>query len=364
MQKLDKVAIAVAGLIILGGIIFTFLGADPGKESAKNISEYAAKIESTKSQQDVLPRKVAPDVAREVRARFSVDAAGKFPEWSFHRRPAEYTVKEIIIETVPTLSDGAICKVETMRVAPSSVVQKVSGLRGTINEGADMVRETLEMRAGADGEWLEVGNLSSGESGEMFEITITEDLVRGVSYQYRLVSTAKTKKTPFAEGISTKTVTSGDSGLVPVPSDAEWECTQAQPGGLVGGAVEPGRATITRFLWDWDKMKAKRQQHFAVEGDNKKILDSEYELDIVNDATSPATIVLRGPGRSNKVKLSLGERAPSLEPQTWTSDDPACTGGGESDEGDTGSSATNNTPDPVVPPEPDDGDAGGLFGDD
>ena len=42
MQNLDKTALALAGVIILGGVVWSLMGADPGAQLQEKINEYSA----------------------------------------------------------------------------------------------------------------------------------------------------------------------------------------------------------------------------------------------------------------------------------------------------------------------------------
>ena len=371
MQKLDKVAIVAAAVVLLGGVVFTFVGADPGKASAEKIQDYDEKITATMEEQQGLPRETPNDIADSIRDQFDVAAGAELDGWNFYRRPAIYKPTIVIEDIPPALSEGVICSVETLREKPSKVYQRIRGISGSA-KAASMTREVVEMRA-EGGEWVEVGTISVDGAGDSFELSVVDELERGMSYQYRLVSTAKTAKLMFPNGQPSNSITSGESDLVAVPRDLEWECTQAQAGGLGSdGQVQPGRATITRFTWDWDKMKVARKQAFGVEGDGKNLFDTQYKLDLIRVDTNPFTIVLRAPGRGNLLKLKLGERAPTLETESWTSPDSACGGdGGEETSSGSGSGANQNAGSgsgekaaakPRKPPPADDDDD--IFGDD
>ena len=54
MQNLDKVAIIAVALILLLGVAYTFVGSDPAKTLAANITEAAEKIDETSDAQSSL----------------------------------------------------------------------------------------------------------------------------------------------------------------------------------------------------------------------------------------------------------------------------------------------------------------------
>jgi len=210
---------------------------------------------------------------------------------------------------------------------PNRTFHRVTGVRGGA-ERADVIAQFVEVMA-VDGEWEKVVDVGAGERGSVFgfEFEVEELLTPGVAYSYRVVTRATSANPlPFdGEGMQ-KTVQSDPSDPVLLPLDEGWEVSSIQPGGLVGGQVQEGRATIVRLTWDWGKMRVKRDQAFAVEGDGKKILDTVYELYQIRADMNPIGVILRGEERRDRITLQQGVKALPLDPSGWASDSSACTG--------------------------------------
>ncbi len=364
-QKIDKVAIAIAVLIILGGIIWTFFGEDPGSVFAKEIEGYRDDIDLTTSQQtgvDLGDPEALDDALRE---KFRVESPGRFPEWSFYRRPATYTFKIIADRSPPVLLSGKVCRVEVVRVPgdPHRTLHRVTGFRGN-PENAKIIAEVLEHQLG-DGEWEEVGPVGTGEGGSSYEIDAEQGLRPGESYSYRLLTRASSKNDMNFSGESSKvkTTTTDPSEPMLYPFDQSWEVTALQPGGVVGDKVEPGRATVVLHFWDWDLMKTDRNTRTATEGSPEKLFGSQYSLHLIRMDLNPAGVKLKGDARGDVLTLQKGIKPLPLDPPAWESEDPACTG---KDEQAGQEQQPNETPPPTVVGEVEKptGGGGGLFGGD
>lgn len=366
-QKIDKIAMAIAAVLIIGAIIWPLLVSDPGAASADQIEKHLAAIERTLDEQSGVDLGAPRDLAGEVGARFQVAELPPFPEWTMYRRPATFQV-EITPELVPpTLSPGAICKIEVVREAgsPNRVYHRVSGLLGTPTN-AKIESEVLERREGKDdqdqaGEWVEVGPVGAGEPAGPFEMVVEEGLTVGTFSAYRLRTRAKSlNPLEFSGGGPVATVESLPSEPVYLPPDVAWEVAFLQ-------GEQPGMvpmATLVRHTWDWTDMKAKRAQASATEKDGVKLLGTNYTLDLIRFDKKPAEVNLKG--EEPPLKILDKVKPFPLDPKTWESDDPACAGtAGAPGEGTAGATtpAAEATPAPA-PPKPAPASGGGLFGGD
>ena len=364
MQNLDRIALALAAVIILGGVIWSFMGADPGKEAQANISEYSEKIGETTGEQSGLPTENAPDVSRKVEDLFDASTAEPFPQWAFYRRPATFSIEIVKKDTPPTMEAGGVCRVEVIRDASEKrTFHRISGVRGLVNETATLTREVLHGKT-ETGEWTEMAVIPAGEPGDPWGIELDDQLICRDVYQYRLATTATATNKPFPEG-PTKTEFSAESDGVLYPCDEEWECTLA----TVTSATGPGRATITRYRWNWEENKVERKQASAVEGERKPLFDTDYVLDWIRDDSKPTKVRLRSPTKG-RLTLLLRVKAPTLTPAGWESTDGPC-GTGDEEEISDGDNSSGATPPPTPPSgsgsgssDDDDDDAGGLFGGD
>ena len=371
MQNLDKTALALAGVIILGGVIWSLMGADPGAQLQEKINEYSEKIAATTDEQSNLPAVNAPDLSDEIQDLFDVANARSFPEWSFYRRPATYSIEVVKKDTPPSMDAGAVCRIEVIRDANGRrTFQRISGVRGTVNETAEVVKEVLHGKT-ADGEWTEMAVIPAGEPGDPWVVELDDELICREVYEYRVETTAKATNKPFPEGMTKKQLSAGSGGVL-FPCDEEWECTLATVTNLAG----PGRATITRYRWNWEDNKVDREQVPAVEGENKTLFDTDYILDWIRDDSKPTKIRLRSPTQP-RITLLLRVRAPTLTPEPWESEDGPC-GSGEDEDADSdgsggsggNSSSSSSNPAPTPPSgsgsgsSDDDDDGGGLFGGD
>jgi len=256
-----------------------------------------------------------------------------------------------------------------MREKPDRVFHQVSGVRGTTNETAEIVEERLEFAVDGSEDWQSVGTISAGTGSGDFSIEVSDLLTPGIAYQYRLVSRGKsTGKLPFADGAETS-VTSGPSAAVLHPLEEGWEVSAIQEGGLgAGGTVSPGRATIVRYLWDWNKMKVRRLTAFGVEGDGKRLFDTDFTLFQIRADMNPIGVILRGP--SGRLTLQKGQKAMPLDPSSWVSDEALSANDEDTEDssietssGEDPSSAGGDS-DADDDDDDDDDDGGGLFGDD
>jgi len=366
VQKIDKIAMALAAGIIIGGFVWSLIGADPGTALTNEITEYSSKIERIIREQDGVSFGSPPSVDEHVADRFELPALSTFPEWTFYRRPSTYFVERTVLSIPPELMAGAIYRVEVLREKPDRIFQKVSGVRAATNETAEVIEERLEFAVDGTDDWQFAGVVSVGAEGEEFAFEISDLLSAGVAYQYRLVSRGKsTGKSPFQDGMETS-VLSSPSVAVLYPLEEGWEVSAIQEGGLgAGGTVSPGRATIVRFLWDWKKMKVRRLTAFGVEGDGKTLFDTDLTLFQIRADMKPIGVILRGP--SGRMTLQKGVNALPLDPAAWVSEDALSV----NDDGSAESSIENSSGDAPSTVDrdsdddsDDDADGGGLFGDD
>lgn len=365
MQNIDKVALALAGLILLGGIVWSFLGDDPGTKLAAQIEGFADQISEISGEQIGVTLETPPNPADTVREKFRIANSDDLPEWVFYRRPAEYKVKLVLEQKPPVMTGGEVCSVEVVREAgdPNRTYHRVKGVRGGA-ERADIIAQFVEVMSEGS-EWLKVADAGVGERGSVFEIVVENDLVPGTSYSYRVVTRASTKNSIDFEGAGPqKTVQSDPSDPVLLPLDEGWEVSAIQPGGLVGGQVQEGRATIKRLTWDWAKMKVKQEPMFAVEGSDTNLFDTGFTLHQIRIDMDPTGVILLRENPRDRMTLQQGIKAPPLAPDGWESDSPACTGKEEA-----GEESAEAPPEDTGTPEEtsgtdDDSGGGGLFGDD
>jgi len=362
-QKIDRVAIAGAAVLILLAIVWSLVGSDPGAASAVQIEKHRGAIDRTLDEQSGIDLGKPADLESEVESRFDLPEVAPFPAWTFYRRPASYWVEIVIEKKPPVLEPGSICKVEVVREkgTPNRVFQRVSGLGGTF-ERAAIAGQVLERREGKDakdesGEWVEVGAVAAAESGGAFEVEVAEGLSAGSYYAYRLRTRARSANDlEFAGGGGLdRTVESAPSAFVYVPPDLSWEVSFLQP-------AQPPMATIVQFTWNWEEMRTKRDQAIVSEKDGKKICGTEFSLDLIRFDKDPVEVILRGGGQT--LKIFQGVKPEPLDPKSWESEDSRCTGAGSTEEGTAG--AEPPKPEETAPPPKPatDTGAGGLFGGD
>ena len=372
MQKIDKIAIAAVGLILVLGIVLSLTGDDPGKKYTREIEEYAETISDTMGDQSRLRAGDPVAFGEELEALFDLGSGESFPEWAFHRRPTHYSVEKFIPKTPPVHENGGICKVEVLREAPQRLYHRITGVGAGCNEVVEIGRQVVEvapMGAYGPGDWVEVATIPFSGNGESFTLELDTGLEPGIAYVYRFSSSATSiSELTFNDGAE-QTLESPMDGTILYPLNEAWECRRAIPTGPGG----PGTAAITRHRWDWDKGRVIRDpQPNAVEGnqDGKVFADAPYWVEQIRGDKNPVEVRLRGPERGQRMTLQQGVEPQPLAPKPWEATDGPCfgTAGGEEESGDATSTAGGGgTPDPVVVDDDDDDDdsgGGGLFGDD
>ena len=182
MQKIDKIAIAAVGLILVLGIVLSLTGDDPGKKYTREIEEYAETISDTMGDQSRLRAGDPVAFGEELEALFDLGSGESFPEWAFHRRPTHYSVEKFIPKTPPVHENGGICKVEVLREAPQRLYHRITGVGASCNEVVEIGRQVVEvapMGAYGPGDWVEVATIPFSGNGESFTLELDTGLEPG-----------------------------------------------------------------------------------------------------------------------------------------------------------------------------------------
>ena len=93
MQHIDKIAIGVALLIIVGGALWAISGDDPGARHTSNINDWSVTIRDSIDTQNVdlgSPTAVHEAIAEQ----FDVQVSDNLPNWVHYRRPAYAHIKK------------------------------------------------------------------------------------------------------------------------------------------------------------------------------------------------------------------------------------------------------------------------------
>lgn len=363
MQNIDKIAIAVAGLVLVGGFAWSYLMKDQGGEYSDAIDRASDRINESSAEQN-LGSQSPPEVAREVRSAYSFQGETRIPEWAFYRRPARLELFSTSVVLPPELSESWIASVEIVRVtADRSTIHKISGRHGAF-ERAEIVSCNLEMSDGSEG-WAKVASFSGVASGADFTHSVDASLETGKSYRYRIVTRGRsTSSIAFSAG--TDVVTSEATGAVLFPSDSIWRVSGAQIGKLdSNGNFIPGRVTIQNSFWDWDSASTKRNTKIITESAQGvpgiDLFGSGFRLERIQDTADGRTVVLKD-STGRRMYLKNNADPPPLVPDGWTNldGDPANASEAASDAVATPEVAPDEEK-PVQPAKPRPS-SGGLFG--
>ena len=319
MQNIDKIAIAVAGLVLVGGFAWSYLMKDQGGEYSDAIDRASDRINESSAEQN-LGSQSPPEVAREVRSAYSFQGETRIPEWAFYRRPARLELFSTSVVLPPELSESWIASVEIVRVtADRSTIHKISG-RHCAFERAEIVSCNLEMSDGSEG-WAKVASFSGVASGAEFTHSVDASLETGKSYRYRIVTRGRsTSSIAFSAG--TDVVTSEATGAVLFPSDSIWRVSGAQIGKLdsIGNFI-PGRVTIQNSFWDWDSASTKRNTKIITESAQGvpgiDLFGSGFRLERIQDTADGRTVVLKD-STGRRMYLKNNADPPPLVPDGWT----------------------------------------------
>ena len=363
MQNIDKIAIAVAGLVLVGGFAWSYLMKDQGGEYSDAIDRASDRISESSAEQN-LGSQSPPDVAGEVRNAYSFQDETRIPEWAFYRRPARLELFSTSVVLPPELSESWIASVEIVRVtADRSTMHKISG-RHCAFERAEIVSCNLEMSDGSE-DWAKVASFSGVASGAEFTHSVDASLETGKSYRYRIVTRGRsTSSIAFSAG--TDVVTSEATGAVLFPSDSIWRVSGAQIGKLdSNGNFVPGRVTIQNSFWDWDSASTKRNTKIITESAQGvpgiDLFGSGFILERIQDTADGRTVVLKD-STGRRMYLKNNADPPPLVPDGWTNldGDPANASEAASDAVVTPEVAPDEEK-PVQPAKPRPS-SGGLFG--
>ncbi len=363
MQNIDKIAIAVAGLVLVGGFAWSYLMKDQGGEYSDAIDRASERINESSAEQN-LGSQSPPDVAKEVRSAYLFQGETRIPEWAFYRRPARLELFSTSVVLPPELSENWIASVEIVRVtADRSTIHKITG-RHCAFERAEIVSCNLEMSEGSE-DWAKVASFSGVASGAEFTHSVDASLETGKSYRYRIVTRGRsTSSIAFSAG--TDVVTSEATGAVLFPTDSIWRVSGAQIGKLdSNGNFVPGRVTIQNSFWDWDSASTKRNTKIITESAQGipgiDLFGSGFILERIQDTADGRTVVLKD-STGRRMYLKNNADPPPLVPDGWTNLD-----GDPANASETASDAVATpgvVPDeekPVQPAKPRPS-SGGLFG--
>ncbi|MDE0959711.1 MAG: hypothetical protein OSB09_02935 [Planctomycetota bacterium] len=366
MQHIDKLAIGLALLILLGGFASAALMKDQGGVFSDAINQATDRIRETEAEQSV-GNLSPPEVENEVRKAFSFSGETVIPEWVFYRRPARLELFRSAVILPPELAPGWLAKVEVIRDASSkSTIHRISG-RHSIFDRADVVSCNLEMSEGGS-EWSKIATISSVQSGADF-VAESVTLETGKSYSYRITTRARsTSSIAFASGA--EVTTSGASGAVLYPANSIWRVSGAQIGKLdAAGNFVPGRVTVQNTLWNWDSAAMKRNTKIITESSQgtvgEDLFGTGFHLERIQDTADGRTVVLKDSG-GKRMYLKNNADPQALNPDDWVNtdadpaeaSDPEETDGNVTEVGDAEETPTKPTPSKRAPART----GGGLFG--
>ncbi|MGE4619011.1 MAG: hypothetical protein AAEJ04_04290 [Planctomycetota bacterium] len=367
MQNIDKIAIALAVLILVAGFSISALMPDQGGDYSSAIDEANDKIEQSAAEQDLGDR-TPPSVETTVKNAFSFQGDTVIPEWAFYRRPArlEFFKTEIVLP--PSLMAARISTVKVNRDADTKNTQHLVAGRHAIFERAEIVSCTLEVKSGDDGAWEKLATVPSPVSGGDFML-VADGLEAGRSYSYRIVTRGvSTSSIAFAGGADL--VSTEASGAILYPADFIWRVSGAQIGRLdSAGSLIPGRVTAQYSYWDWESGGTKRSTKIIsepAEGQvGKELFATGYHLERIQDTADGRVVVLKN-ATGNRLYLKNNEDPLPLDPAGWENmdNDPAV-GTAETDgaEEQTNAEEASEPTEPVKPTRPR-SSGGGLFGGD
>ncbi|NRA74598.1 MAG: hypothetical protein HRU16_01545 [Planctomycetes bacterium] len=365
MQNIDKIAIALAVLILVAGFSISALMPDSGGKLSTAIDEANVTIEQRAAEQD-LGARTAPSVEAEVRKAFSFQGETALPEWSFYRRPARLELFRTEVVLPPSLISARISTVSVVRDGDSNTTHhKISG-RHAIFERAEIVSCTLEVRSD-EGEWEKLQTVAVPASGGAFEL-VAGGLKPKSSYNYRVVTRGLSSSSiAFSNG--SDLVTSDSSGAVLYPADAVWRVSGSQIGRLdTSGNLVPGRVTVQYSFWDWAATSTKRNTKIVTETPDGQsgpdLFETGFRLERIQDTADGRYAVLKD-GAGKRIYLKNNDTPLPLDPSGWENldPDPALTPEEGTEEEGAGEEVPATETKPDKPPKPR-RSGGGLFGGD
>jgi len=364
VQNIDKIAIALAILILVAGFSVSAFLPDKGGELSTEIQQANVKIDQNAAEQDLGDR-TPPAVESEVKKAFSFQGEIVVPEWSFYRRPARLELFRTEVILPPSLMAARISSVSVVRDAGSQATQHRIAGRHAVFERVEIVSCNLEVRFG-DGAWEKIRTVSVPGSGAEFDLLVG-GLEAGTSYSYRLLTRGLSSSSiAFTSGGDL--ATSGESGAVLFPANSMWRVSGAQIGRLDStGNLIPGRVTVQFSHWDWESGRTKRNTKIITESAEGQQADELFgtglHLERIQNTNDGRVVVLKS-GTGTRLYLKNNEDPLPLDPDGWEnlSDDPAVQPLDEEKAG-TEAEEAKVDPDPEKPvrPRP---TGGGLFGGD
>ncbi|MGE4602150.1 MAG: hypothetical protein AAEJ65_04525 [Planctomycetota bacterium] len=365
MQNIDKIAIALALLLLLAGFSYAGFMPDSGGKLSTAINQANVTIEQRTADQD-LGKRTPPAVEAKVREAFSFDGETVLPEWSFYRRPARVEVFRTHVVLPPTLISARISTVSVVRNGDSRTTHHGISGRHAVFERTEIVSCTLEIRS-KDGAWEKLQTVPVASSGAEFELLVG-GLEPKSSYNYRVVTRGLSRSSiAFSNG--TDLVTSDESGAVLFPPESVWRVSGAQIGRLdTSGVLVPGRVTMQYSFWDWETNGTKRNTMIITESADGEgvsdLFETGYHLERIQDTADGRYVVLKD-ATGKRVYLKNNDTPLPLDPSGWENldADPAISGANSSDdEADPSEDpATETKADQPPKPRP---TGGGLFGGD
>ncbi|MEC9475942.1 MAG: hypothetical protein VX764_02770 [Planctomycetota bacterium] len=366
MQNIDKIAIALAALILVGGFSISALLPDEGGKFSADIDKANQKIDQSEAEQDLGDR-TPPAVESEVKKAFSFQGEIVVPEWSFYRRPARLDLFKTEVALPPTLLAARISTVSVVRDATDESTQhRVSG-RHAIFERAEIVSCNLEVRA-EEGAWEKIRTVSVSGSGAEFELLV-DGLEPGTSYSYRILTRGlSASSVAFSSGQDQ--VTSDESDAVLFPSNSVWRVSGAQIGRLdSAGNLIPGRVTVQYSYWDWKSSSAMRNTSIISESPDGKepaeLFNTGLALERIQNTADGRVVVLKSKS-GKRLYLKNNDDPLPLDPSGWENLDPdpaVDSSDGDEAESETEAEAPTDEAKPEPPAKPR-SSGGGLFGGD
>lgn len=317
MKNIDKIAIALAAVILVGGFSISALMPDEGGKFSSDIDKANQKIDQSTAEQDLGDRS-PPPVESEVKKAFSFQGEIVVPEWSFYRRPARLDLFKTEVVLPPSLSAARISTVSVVRDGDTKSTQhRVSG-RHAVFERAEIVSCNLEVRV-EDGAWEKIRTVTVPSSGAEFELLV-DGLESGTSYSYR-ISTRGLSTSSIAFGGGDDMATSGESGAVLFPANSIWRVSGAQIGRLdSAGNLIPGRVTVQYSYWDWDSGSTMRNTKIITESPEgqsaAELFGTGLSLERIQNTADGRVVVLKGK-TGKRLYLKNNADPMPLDPTGW-----------------------------------------------
>ncbi len=324
MQNIDKIAIAFAGLVILGSLLFTFFTSDPGSQSVDKINTSLTKIEELRrDQRSQLPKDDPPNVRRQVEKDYSgLSRSAELPAWSFYRRPALALINKPKEVKQPVHNAPQIVEIRNFRDMEAQRPYFEVEFVLPDSQNIEFTEFGARIRSGNGWQDLELlgPELSSLRPGSTSTFAIS-GLERQKNYDIQIWTRAKsTSDTALApDEVSQYSEPVGPARL---PADFSFEFGTAKP--LERGLeITPASAFVKHSYFDYEKGEIVKSRNgrflgpvrFTEWRKTTPIHGTQWIIYKIEEATNPS-------GKKDE-KIILKNLSTDEELVLWHDDDPA-----------------------------------------